>query len=293
MPDTYLLIDVSGLVHRNFHAMGDLSYEGVKTGAVFGFFRDVLDLQETFQTNHLVFCFDVGPSKRRELLPGYKAGRKQRRDEQTEEEREAFGELYRQMDRIRMKYLPYIGYRNLLWKEGYEADDVIASVCLSLAKLSWMDKEENRDRVVVVSSDSDMLQLVDRKNTVVWNPRTKRPVDEKAFIERYGIKPFFWSRVKAIGGCVSDDIPGVPGVGEKTAIKYLRGELKTESKAFQSIQEHVKEIELYHRLTRLPFEGTGTFPLQPDVVTPRRWERALDKLGIDSLRGRAAGVKKR
>lgn len=288
---TWLILDVSCLVYRSFYAMGDLSYNGARTGGVFGLFRDIQTLQEIYPGGRFVFCFDVGRSLRKQVFPAYKSARAKLREDMDQEKREALSEVQNQLTRLRTKYLPYMGYRNVFYQEGYEADDVIASVCLTLTSDAWMDRVDVRDSVVVVSSDSDLYQLLAIPNVSIWNPRTRKVYTWKTFAEDYGLSATKWARVKAIGGCSSDNIPGVPGVGEKTAIKFLRAELHSGSEKFKRITNAQKDIEFYFKLTKLPYPGTDEFVLRDDAVTNRRWRKAMERLGMASLRGRVSGVK--
>jgi DNA polymerase-1 len=272
----WLVIDVSNLAYRAFFTTGDLSHEGVKTGVVFGIFRDVLNLQDRFSPTGTVFCFDGRPTERKKLFADYKSNRK--RPDLTDEQRAAFDTLHDQLKRMRTKYLPYIGFRNVFSQCGYEADDLIASVCL--------ESLDGEDRAVVVSTDEDLLQLLGDPRVVVWNPAKKRLIDGKAFREEHGIDPALWADVKALAGCPGDGVPGIKGVGERTAVKFLTGRLKETTKAYNEI---VRNPEVYARnleLVRLPFEGTRRFVLKPDEVTKERWSKAFEKLGMSSLERR-------
>ena len=280
---THLLIDVSCLAYRNFYVMGDLSHDGVKTGVVFGLFRDILNLQETHNTDKLIFCFDGGYSCRTEIYSVYKADRKERYEKMEQEEREARSELFRQMKRLRTKYLPAIGFRNIFWQEGYEADDLIASVCDDLPK---------GDKGIIVSMDADLFQLLVEDRIEMWTPHKRRILTEKWFTKEWGIDPSQYADVKAIAGCAGDNVKGVERVGEKTAAKFLRGELNPGLKVYQKI---VSVNDLWKRniqLTRLPFPGTERFELREDRVSRKRWERVTERLGMVSLFSRVSGVRK-
>ena len=288
---TWVILDVSCLVYRSYYAMGDLSHEGAKTGGVYGLFRDIRTLEEIYPGCRFVFCFDVGKPIRKERYHKYKAGREAQ--EIDEEKQKALDEIRNQLTLLRTKYLPYIGYRNVFHQDGYEADDVIASVCQTLTSDAWCDKQEYRDDVVVVSSDQDMYQLLNLPQVTIWDPRKRKPFTKKAFHSEYDISPAQWARVKAMGGCSSDNIPGVERVGEKTAIKFIQGRLNITSKAYEKIVASRKLINKFLKLTKLPYAGTNEFLIKDDVVTRKRWTKAMKKLGMDSLHGRVTGVRKR
>ncbi len=272
MKRRWLVLDVSNLAYMAMYAFGDLSYEGAGTGAAYGIFRNLLDLTDLYSTKSVAFCFDRGHDVRKKIYQKYKESRRKPHDD--EEKREAHNAVTRQLYRLRTAYLPIMGFRNLLWRDGYEADDVMASVCHNMPK---------GDEAVVVSTDEDLFQLLSPR-VIIWNPRKKKPVTEKSFQASYGIDPMQWPLVKAIAGCSSDDVQGVKGVGEKTAIKYITGGLKPTTKAFGAIVASTKKIERNLKLVTLPFPGTGVFGLQEDQVTAKKWDAVMVELGMKSLR---------
>src|SRR6185436_3339106 len=132
-------------------------------------------------------------------------------------------------------------------QDGYEADDLNASICHAHPKR----------RKVIVSADSDLYQLLQdnwprKGSTRVYHPITQITLDAGGFEIRYGINPQQWARLKAIAGCSSDEIPGVPGVGEKTAAKFLQGNGGPRS---VGIAFEAKLINRNLQLTTLPFPG--------------------------------------
>ncbi len=270
-----LAIDVSNLAHRAFHSIGSLSYDGESTEVLYGVLRTVLELKEMHNISHIAWCFDGGYDKRLEIYSRYKESRAKNRKEMDDEEKTARRSLRRQIYRLRTELLYEAGFRNILWQEGYEADDLIASVCFNVKK----------GGIVIVSSDSDLLQLLSPW-VIVWNPLKKKPVTAESFVKQWGIGPFQWADVKAIAGCRTDDVPGVAGVAEKTAVKFLTGTLKETTKAFQNI---VKSSDLWKRniqLTRLPFSDVDKFELKDDEVTKGSWNKMAEGLGMKSLIGR-------
>lgn len=272
--NTWLVIDVSCICYRAFHSTGDLSYKEVPTGVLYGFFRDIVYLQDRFNTDKIVFCFDKGRSFRYDLLPSYKRTRKKKYASAPKEERRARAALKDQIKLLRRKYLKYLGYKNILSKSRFEADDIIASVVKNLP---------TGDEAIIVSSDSDMLQLL-KSNVNIYNPHQKRTVTKTTFLREFRIRPFHWVNVKAIVGCPTDDIKGVKGIGIPTAIKFLTHNLKPGAKkdsilhnpGFSQWSENIK-------LVKLPFPGTPVFKLQEDEVTAKKWIRLCKKLGMRSL----------
>jgi DNA polymerase-1 len=270
---TWLVLDCHYLCWRAFYTTGGLSFGGHQTGTVYGFLRDVRGLQELHDTQNVVFAFDGGSGRRVELFPDYKASRYAKAVGMLPEERESHEAFLTQIRKLRKLYLPTIGFRNILWQEGYEADDVIASVCRGLGRA---------EDAVVVTADSDLFQLL-APNVVLYNPQKKKAITEKSFKDEWGIPPTLWADVKAIAGCSTDDVPGIRGVGEKTAAKFISGFL-TAGRGYNSI---VAGNGIWRRnleLTRLPFPGTRRFELQDDEVTPEKWDYVTGRLGMKSLK---------
>jgi DNA polymerase-1 len=275
---TWLLLDSNFLAWRAFHSMPGLTHKEVKTGVLYGFFRDVGALVERFDTPHVVFCFDHRQNLRKEVYPPYK--RKRHSKELPEEEKMLMVEMRRQVDLLRDEYLPKVGYRNVLVSPGYESDDIIARVVCNLPR---------SDGAIVVSADADLYQLLRGDKVMQWNPNKQELMSERTFISKYSVWPKWWWKVKALSGCSSDEVSGVPGVGEKTAIKYLRGELKPTSVVCQRIESEQgkRRFERNKTLVKLPYAGTPNFEIQEDSVDPEAWARVADELGMKSLRDHA------
>lgn len=289
MSDALLLLDVPNLVWRAYHSLGALKSGGVVTGALFGFFRDLDFLAEQLNSSRLVFCFDRGIPLRRDDYPQYKANR--RRKLQTVDpvylgEEELKKEVRQQIGELRDNILPTLGFANVLSEDGYEADDVIASLCLHTL---------GEDEVaVLVSSDKDLYQLLS-PHVSIYNPNGKqnRHVTLQSFTRDYGIKPSQWCDVKALSGCDSDNVSGVEGVGEKTALKYLLGKLPHTYKAHDKIQKGKGTWELNLDLVRLPYAGCPVWDLGTDRPDLSAWEALCDKMGFHTLRRHFPGRKRR
>jgi len=275
MANTWLVFDVSYLAYRALYTTGDLSHEGVNTGVVFGMFQTVMGLQDRFGTDQIAWCFDAGHQKRSQVWSKYKTNRKPSKDD--DELRQARGLLREQLGLLRTKYLPFVGFPNVFWQDGYEADDMIASVCEHMPR---------GDLAVIVSSDHDMYQLLSNDRVIMFNPQKKQTITQDSFGREHGIDPTLWADVLAIAGCVGDGVEGVKGVGEVTAVKFLTGRLKSTTKAFVSItrNEDVWRRNLF--LTRLPFRGTRKCELKSAQFDSSLWDKLLERLGMKSLIGR-------
>jgi 5'-3' exonuclease len=214
-----------------------------------------------------------------DIFPDYKISRRKKKTEMPQEEREGRSSLAKQLYRLRTRYLTEAGFQNVFWQEGYEADDIIASICHSL-----LNRYDN-DEMIIVSTDADFYQLLNPRISI-WNPKRKKITNWESFTREWDVSPLLWADAKAIAGCRTDDIPGVDGVGEKTAIKYLKGELSHSSKKYKSIVTR-KDIRVFNlKLVRLPFPGVETFDVVDDEVTKESWNKVMESLGMRSLRDR-------
>lgn len=270
-----LVLDVSTLAYRALYRVGQLSHNGDPTGAIYGVFQTLLSLMDMHMSDRVAFCFDRGYTKRSELWRSYKHGRHK---DQTPEEKEAHLNLKKQLYRLREESLPGIGFKNVFAQDGYEADDVIASVCLNM---------DSGDEAVIVSGDHDLYQLLSPRVNM-WLPKGEMVTMEK-FVKQYGISPSQWADVKAIAGCPGDNVIGVKGVGDKTAAKFLSGLLKPKTKAYEAI---VAGNDIWRRnlpLVSLPFEGTEVFKVQEDSFNQGKWNQVMESMGMRTLRNRGPG----
>lgn len=264
MNKTYIIIDSNNLCWRNFYALGDLSFRNIQTGIAFGFLRDIVNLQELLNSTDMVFCFDMGESFRTNWNKDYKANR---------EKNEQRAQVSKQIRLMRMEYLPALGFSNIFAEDHFEADDLMASLCLTL---------KEHDDAVLVSSDRDLYQLLNNK-VRIWDPRKNKPITRKSFKKEYGVPPSFWPNVKALAGCKSDNIKGIPGVGEKGAIAFLRDELSQTSKKYQAIMDGNEIWEKNLGIVTLPYPGTPKLTLKEDTCTRDKWLKLVKRLGMDSL----------
>ena len=218
MPDRpkLFLIDGSSYLFRAFYAIGHLSNsKGIPTNATYGFTQMLLKVLKDHRPDYLVVTFDLkAPTFRTKVYKEYKSNRPAMPEGLTPQ-------------------IPYIkkiieGYRiALLEMEGYEADDLIGTVAKGL---------ESEVDVVIITGDKDILQLVSPRIQVYDTMKEKRFGVEEV-IERFGVSPEQVVEVMGLSGDAIDNIPGVPGIGEKTAIQLI--------KTYGSIENlliHVEEI---------------------------------------------------
>jgi DNA polymerase-1 len=275
----YILVDCLYLCHRAWHALGMLRFNSEPTSVIFGVMRDL----DIFRTNHrpdfFVLAFDYGLNKRKLMLPGYKGNRV--KPDATEEEIISFNEFQKQVNRLRSEILPDLGYRNVWYADGYEADDVIAYAVDDL-----LDED---DEGIIISGDADLYQCI-RPNVRWYSPGKKEEVTLSIFVDRYGIQPNQWPIVKAIAGCSSDNVEGIPRVGEKTAANWLRDPHKLlksgkKSNRYVAIEEGFTEYtERNLPIVQLPLAGLPQFHLKRDSVTDDKKADVCRRLGIRGRR---------
>lgn len=199
--DEVYLIDGSAYIYRAYHGVKPLSNsKGMQTNAVFGFINILRRLIREKEPKYLAVAFDSrGEVFRHKLYPEYKANRPPMPPDLAE-----------QIPFIR----EYVASANILCLEepGIEADDLIASAAISLSRQGY--------RVVVVSGDKDLLQLVN-ESVVMWDPMKDTLMDVAAVEAKYTIGPDRLLEMFALIGDSSDNVPGIPGIGPKTAQKLI------------------------------------------------------------------------
>ena len=270
-PRVLYLIDISSYFYRAFHALPPLSNSsGLPTNAAYGVTTMLLKVLRERQPQHLALVFDAkGPTFRHELYKEYKAHRPP-------------------MPEALVTQLPYIkkiiDALNLpsLVSEGYEADDLIAT-------LVRRGREEGFE-VEIISGDKDLLPLV-QAGVDMWDPMKEVRYDPAAIREKFGLDPGELVEVRALAGDASDNIPGVPGIGEKTAVKLIARYHSLENllahldeikeKALKArLQEHADQARLSRQLTELDAQVPLTVDLEALHPGPQDRE-ALRQLFVE------------
>uniref|UniRef100_A0A6M3L380 Putative exonuclease n=1 Tax=viral metagenome TaxID=1070528 RepID=A0A6M3L380_9ZZZZ len=253
-----------------------LSTDLLRTEIIFNFILTIGKLSDKFKTNKFVFAWDSRKNFRKEKFPFYKANRK---DERKTEEQEFLDNIaYPQFTTLRRSVLNDMGFRNILIQTGMEADDIIAKV----SKDNW-EKEQT-----IISTDKDLFQLLTDKCQIFRMLPSSINIlyTKKAFMDEWkGIIPLQWSELRSISGDYSDNIPGITGVGEPTALKYLIGELKSHHKTFINIDsEEGKEIIKRNReIVTLPHSEMRSIELQEDEFTLENVVYTFKQLDFKSL----------
>ena len=281
--DRLLLLDGHSLAYRAFFALPIENFStttGQPTNAVYGFTAMLINVLRDERPTHLAVAFDRGePTFRHEQWVEYKANRR----ETPEDFRSQLSLIFEVLDAL--------GIRRLS-AAGYEADDLLATLATEAAA-------EDMD-VLVVTGDRDALQLVSDRVTVLM---TRRGITEMtrftpaAVVEKYGLTPSQYPDFAAVRGDPSDNLPGIPGVGEKTASKWISefGSLaslvdridEVKGKAGDALREHLASVlrnrQLTSLLTDLPAETVGAVP---GDLLPVAWDREKIHQLFDTLQFR-------
>jgi DNA polymerase-1 len=230
----FIIIDANALLHRSWHALPPLTTKkGQLINAVYGFTTVLLKVFREFKPQYMAVAYDLrGKTFRHEEYKEYKAGRVKAPDE-----------FYSQIP-LSKRVLEVLGI-SVFAKEGFEADDVIGTVT-----------RENRKKDIeniIVTGDKDTFQLID-DHTKVFTMRKgiadTVTYDEKALRERYGFEPPQMIDFKALAGDPSDNIPGVKGIGEKSALELL-AQFGTIEAIYKEIDEKGDEAKIKPRYLKL------------------------------------------
>ena len=199
---TLYLLDGNSYIHRAFHAIRNLSNsKGLPTNAILGFTKMLIKLLDDKSPDYVAVAFDVkGPTFRHEIFKDYKANRPPMPEDMA----------------VQIPYIKDVvaGLNvKILEKEGYEADDIIGTIA-RLASNQGLN-------VVIVSGDKDFRQILS-ENTVMWDSMSEKLTDYASIKRDYGIEPEQIIEVMALSGDAVDNIPGIPGVGKKTALNLIQ-----------------------------------------------------------------------
>lgn len=287
-----VLLDTHAIIHRAYHAIPDFATaSGRQTGALYGLASMVLSIQKDLKPDFIIAAYDLpGGTFRNELHTGYKGHRKELDDglvTQIEESRTLLETLA----------IP------IYEKKGYEADDILGT-------LSEQLKARKENEIIIASGDMDTLQLVDKTRVKVFT--LKRGItdtviyDEQAVIERFGFGPKLVPDYKGLRGDPSDNIPGIAGIGEKTAttlithfggIKDIYKKLKKDESAFTDagisariiglLKDGAEEAEFSRTLAEIIRDVPIDFHLPEktwkESVDVKKVERLFEELEFRSL----------
>ena len=280
--DTFLVVDGNSLMHRAFHALPLMDADGIYTNAIYGFLNMLLKVIKEEDVRYIAVCFDEhGPTFRHTAYADYKAGRSATPDE------------LRQQFRTIRELLTDIGVK---WYTlmGWEADDLLGTLSL---------RSEEDVRPLLLTGDRDALQLVDGKTELMF---TRKGISETILFtpakvhEEYGFPPELVTDWKGLAGDSSDNIPGIPGIGDKTAVKLLQkyGSLenilantdKEKGKLREKLETYPDQAKMCKELATIRRDAPVDFRLS-DCKLPDLKDAipALKKLRLNALIKRISG----
>ncbi len=272
-----LLVDGHSMAYRAFFALPVENFStrtGQSTNAVYGFTSMLINVLRDEQPTDVAVAFDVSRQTfRSEVFPDYKANR-------SSSPQEFSGQVALIKEVLAALQIPAVE------KEGYEADDIIATLTRQADAQGW--------QVVISSGDRDAIQLVTDDVTILYPVRGVSELirmTPEVVHERYGVGPGSYPDLAALVGESSDNLPGVPGVGNKTAAKWLTayGGLdgivahapEITGKAGQSLRDHLDQVLTNRRLNRLVDDLS--LPLALDDLRWRSWDREAVHRVFDGL----------
>ena len=259
-----ILIDGSGYIFRAYHALPPMTRpDGTHVNAVFGFCQILSRFLEAHSASHIAVVFDSARvTFRNDFYPEYKA----HRPDPPEELIPQFALIREATDAFGVARLEL---------PGFEADDLIAAYARAM--------DAQGGRTTIVSSDKDLMQLI-RSSVIMLDPIKQKPIREPEVFEKFGVTPDKVVEVQALAGDATDNVPGVPGIGIKTAAQLINeyGDLETllarageikQPKRREALIEHAEKARISRRLVQL--DDQAPLPAAIETLVARSPEPAL------------------
>jgi DNA polymerase-1 len=254
------LLDISGFIYRAFFALPRLTFNAQEVGALYGFCNAMLKMGKIFPEAMFIAAFDGRRSnlKRNELAGGsqYKANRK-----------EAPEELIAQIPLIK-EAADYFGFTSVSI-HGYEADDIIAS---------YVKKLKNKYIINIISSDKDLLQLIDIPNYInIYDPMKQKYITPDDIFAKFGVRnPLLILDLLALTGDSSDNIKGVPGIGPKTAATLINefGSLDNLARNLDKLP-HRKKYDSLKENINMAFDARELVRLRDELDIPFEYKTSV------------------
>ena len=289
MADKLLLIDGHSMAYRAFFALPAENFttaSGQHTNAIYGFATMLISLLKEEKPTHVAVAFDVSRKTfRTEMFPEYKANRAKTPDE------------FRSQMSFLNELVTAFGIRQFA-QEGFEADDIIATLSVNAAK--------EKLQVLICTGDRDSFQLVNENTTVLYPKRGVSDLSRmtpEAVLEKYGLSPEQYPDFAALRGDPSDNLPSIPGVGEKTATKWIVdfGSLtalikdvdKVSGKVGESLRENIDIVLRNRELTQLRHDvvlDTTLSDLKWNGPNVDLLDPLFEQLEFRTLKERVAGI---
>jgi len=265
MQKTIAVIDTFGFFFRSYFAMPPLkSKSGFPTGLLTGFLNFLSKISKEHEADYIVFCLESKTKGFREdIYSDYKGNRPDAPED------------FKAQLPIAIEWLDKLGLKTMSI-DGFEADDIIASIC----RIAEKDGLKTR----IVSHDKDLYQLIKDGQTVVWDPSKKNIVDEDGCVAKFGVHPSLFVDFQALIGDSVDNVPGVKGIGPKTAEKLIN-----EYKTIENIYENIENIkgrtrELLEAGKENAFMSKKLVTLNKDILSSINYEECILPEHIDFTR---------
>jgi DNA polymerase-1 len=254
---TVVLLDAHAILHRGYHAMSGFSTrDGRPTGALYGFVTMTLRIKEVLKPDYVIACYDLPkPTFRHTAYEGYKAGRAKTDDA-------LISQIQESSDVCHALGIPIYS------AEGFEADDMLGTIV-------EQTKDNKELRIIIASGDMDTMQLIEDGRVKVFTMRKGSETvlyDESAVKERYGFLPKQIPDYKGLAGDTSDNITGVPGIGEKTATELIKkyGSIEKIYTVLKEDRDKLLEDGFKERARNLLEEGEEEAYFSKTLATIRR-----------------------
>ncbi len=253
-----IVLDAHAIIHRAYHALPDFSSSrGEPTGALYGISSMIFSIIKEFKPDYIMAAFDLPkPTYRHEAYEDYKSGRK-KADENLVKQ------IIKSRDIFKSFNIP------IYEKEGFEADDVIGTICENF-------KKEKDLEIIIASGDMDTLQLAKKKKIQIYTFKKgiKDTIvyDEEAVKQRFGFEPVQLIDYKGLRGDASDNIIGVPGIGEKTATNLIKnfGTIENIYKTIKKDENKLKEAGIKERIIGILKENEEEAKFSKMLATIRK-----------------------
>ena len=253
-----LCIDFNNVVFMSYYSKPLLNSKNMNVNAIKGFFYKLKSYIETFNPTHIVVCNDISRSKtfRRKMYKAYKSQRK-----------ESDPDIVLQMEYV-SRLISLLGIP-IINNELYEADDLLGMISRLVS-----DNMEDTD-TVIVSSDKDLYQLIDN-HTFIMNPKNGEIIDSYWIEDNYKLTPDQWIELKMLQGDRGDNIPGIPGIGEVSALRLI-----TEYNDIENVYKHINQVK--PKISDLLIRHKDDLDLMRKLVTIVTDYKLLD-LNLDMLK---------
>lgn len=219
-----IAIDFNNVLFSSYYSQKLINSKGINVNAVKGFFFKIKSIKEMFEPDYIVFANDISREKtfRRKLYKPYKAQRKSHDED-----------IMKQM-KYASQLVALLGYP-FINNELYEADDV-------LGMLSRFAGDNNMN-IIIISSDKDLYQLIDN-HSFIMSPRNQDVLDKAWMMDHYRLTPQQWIELKMLQGDRGDNIPGIPGIGEVSALKLMHqfGSIENIYNNLSKVNPKIKEL---------------------------------------------------